>query len=126
MNAAAWAGLVGVATAALGYLGARYTSRSARRASEYSALMQAPESISSGYDRLNEDLWASLKDERERTATAVEEGNVARRKFRSAIGYIRRLLSLLTQHAPHVPLPQPPPDLSEDVQVEPTQRKDET
>jgi hypothetical protein len=129
VNAAEWTALGVVATAIAGYFGARYTARSGKRASQYSAMLNAPESISAGYDRLNDDLWRSVTalqaDLAAVRAELKEQGVQHQRQYRASIAYIRELLSLLTIHAPHVRLPEPPPELSEDVKVTDRDRKDQ-
>jgi hypothetical protein len=124
----ALAALAALAVAVVGYFGVRYTARASKVASEQSALMAAPQAIAAGYDMLNDDLWRSVTDLRARVASLEGDRAADHIRYRAAIAYIRRLLSLLTLHAPQVPLPQPPPELREDVRVERPgkQRKDQT
>lgn len=114
---ALWVLLGVLVTSGLGYLGVRYTARSSKSASEYSAILAAPDNISAGYDRLNDDLWRTVTDLRERVATVEAEQRLDRGRYRAAISYIRRLLSLLTLHAPQVTPPEPPVELRDDVRV---------
>jgi hypothetical protein len=103
-----WSAMAVVATSVLVFLGTRYTAQASKRAADYSAMLSAPDHISAGYDRLNDDLWKQVTDARSSEAAA-------RTRYSAAVGYIRRLLALLAAH--NVPPPEPPPELAEDVRT---------
>jgi hypothetical protein len=118
---ALWVLLGVIISAVLGYLGVRYTARTSKSASEYSAILAAPDNISAGYDRLNDDLWRTVTDLKNDVAALKTEASIVQGRYRAAIYYIRRLLSLLTLHAPHIHPPEPPVELREDVRVNGTE-----
>lgn len=104
-----------VASAGLVYLGTRYTARVSKEAAVATANATATQNVTDGYDRLNEDLWASVRDLRTRV-TALEEKIVEQdRRYRVAIGYIRSLLLFIEHNASHLNPPPIPDDIGKDV-----------
>lgn len=118
MEVAVWTAIAAVISAVLLLLGTRYTAQASKRASEYTAMLSAPDHISSGYDRLNEDMWTTIRDLRDRVTKLEAEAAVRDSKYRAALGYIRTLLTHIALHAPAPHVPLPPPELAEDVRVE--------
>jgi hypothetical protein len=117
VNGAAWGALGSVAGALIIFLGTRYTARAAKSASQYTAALNAPQGISTGYALLTDDLWENIRDLRGRVRALEEAAEVHNRKYRAAIGYVRALLSHITIHAPATVPPAPPPELREDVRI---------
>jgi hypothetical protein len=124
IGAAIWTGIATVVSGLIVLWGARYTARATKRASEYTSLLNAPETISTGYARLTRDLWANINDLRTRVSNLEHEATVQETKYRAAIAYIRTLLSFVTLHVPQHPIPMPPKDLAADVVITPSVGKD--
>jgi hypothetical protein len=142
VNAAVWGPIAIVVGGVLALLGTRYTARASKRAAEYTAAMQAPEAISSGYNRLNEDLWRSisalqtdlgqtrteLTQMKARVAALEAEADAQQRWRHASIAYIRSLLAYITTllayiqstgGTPPASPPGVPTELAEDVRLEP-------
>lgn len=105
----AWLGLgTGLAGAVLAYLGTRYTARASKEAQVTTAEKY---SVADGYDRLNEDLWRSVTNLRERTEALEVKVATMERRYRIAVNYIRTLLIYIENNVPH----GTPPDIPEDI-----------
>ena len=104
-----------IVSAGLVYAGTRYTARSSKEASVATVNAAATRNVTDGYDRLNEDLWTSIRDLRERVATLETKIVEQERRYRIAIGYIRSLL-LFIEHNGNAPnAPAIPDELGKDL-----------
>lgn len=112
MNPAVWAFLGSVVTALAMWLGAKYTARASKEASQYSStVVGAPEGIATGYAQLTDDLWENIRDLRGRLDLLEGDMILVKRRYRAAVSYIRQLLSWIAIHVPEHQPPEPPEDI---------------
>ena len=91
-----WSAIVtGIGGGALVYFGTRYTARASRDASKYSANVSAADAVSSGYSRLNDDLWETIRDLRKRVDALERDMRELRGQYSASVRFIRHLLAIL-------------------------------